>query len=176
MNITHIAGIEPGCLASHIINTFQDSRFVLGEVLTVKHRMVSIKRVRLRKSKEYCGNHAKACERPGKKERKGTWLEGADWVEFNDRLNNLLDSLNVSAQVASAKGVGCIIRKGAHRRVYYWSDTFVGVQGNGEWRWNYDEATPDAYMSHSGSPEPHWSKFPPGTPGIHEPLAYDCVG
>jgi hypothetical protein len=87
-------------------------------------------------------------------------LEGADWVAFNDMLNDVLDALNVSANVASSL---CIIRKGAMRRIEYDGHKL----GNGiDSEWNKDSAH---YADRRGQVSPR-SEYPAGTPGIPEYL------
>lgn len=135
-------------------------------------RKVTIRKVRLLKKKLYCGNHPKACELVihGKHKRLD-FLEGADWVEFNDLVNDVLDRMDVECHVESAV---CIVRKGRRRRVEY--DANV-QQANGNWQWDKDG--PDYhYADNCGSTEENQmiSTFPFGTPGIHAVKDYFCVG
>lgn len=97
-------------LYESLMTTLTRSRFVTSlEIVnsyTLKFRMV-----RLKVRKPYCGNHPAHCETRGivRKPRKLNFLEGADWVAFNDLLNDVLDSLAISATVKSS---ACLIRKG----------------------------------------------------------------
>lgn len=141
---------------------------------------LKLSKIRLRESKPYCGNHAKACERStldailgGRPHRRSKYLEGADWVEFNDRLNDAMDRFGVSCSIRSSD---CWIRKGTLRRIAYDAKTFVGVPGNGEWRWDRD-ACPEDWVEAKDLPEDfRASWFPEGTPGIHEFIGYSVVG
>lgn len=168
MKITKIeSGPDRRNLIAEILTAFAESRFNVRVGLDGKGG-VSIQQVRLKEKKEYCGNHPKACERPHSgKHRKMTCLEGADWVEFNEALNDLLDRLEVSAQVSASRTSGCIIRKGNRRRIEYRADKQLF---DGTWQWNYDDPE-DCWSS---GPQP--SRFPSGTPGIYTPTGYACVG
>lgn len=129
------------------------------EVAEDRGRYVKIRNIRLKQKKPYCGNHPAECvgglfgaERT---HRKGTWLEGLDWVEFNDHLNDLLDSLYVSANIKSSV---CILRKGRRRRTHY------GMYQQGMFnQWKMDEPD-DCYEDFCGQAAP-MSEWPWGTPG-----------
>lgn len=116
---------------------------------------INISTIRLKKAKQYCGNHAGPClltfELPKKKYK---YLEGADWVEFNDTINDFLDKKKLSAVVESAE---VRVRLNNMRRVYY-SDNGYGV-------WNkYGHA--DDYEC--GFKENLQTVFTYGTPGIYK--------
>lgn len=131
------------------------------------NRTIKISNVRLRQSKPYCGNHPNACEIGGV-DKKARFLEGADWVEFNDLLNDVLDKMGVDANVSS---VSCVIRKGTMRRIHYGSHRLFN-----QMQWVKD-GDPEDYQGYVGCefPAPA-STFPEGTPGIHTRIAYNCVG
>lgn len=117
------------------------------------HR-VMIRNVRLRESKHYCGAHAGPCQiNPlfHKPHRKAKFLEGADWVAFNDMLNDLLDEMGIHADVSSSV---CVIRKGLERCVEY--DGKDGQDFNKFGR----------YANCIGQQVK--AKYPAGTPGIDE--------
>lgn len=81
--------------------------------------VAKIRQIRLVTKKPYCGNHPEMCELQGfgnTKPRMGNYLEGTDWVDWNDRLNDVLDSVGLKADVATA---ACVVRKGTTRRVQY---------------------------------------------------------
>lgn len=123
-----------------------------------KGRVINVRNVRLKESKRYCGSHPYACDIEGG--RKGNYLEGKDWCEFNDHLNDILDSLSCNANVRSAV---CIIRKGTRRRTYY--DGFMANPYRNEYQWNLD--TDDCYYEdYCGQVAPK-SQFPEGTPGLY---------
>ena len=138
-----------------IIQTeFNDTRFVLG-TKKISNGRLKIEKIRLKESKPYCGNHPGSCAVNGDGAGKRLpYLEGLDWVEFNDRLNDILDDHNVEAFVRSSV---CVIREGKFRRVEY------GYHGSGNFaQWNLH-----------GEVENHiggmcmMSEFPMGTPGIY---------
>ncbi len=110
--------------------------------------------VRLRNKKGYCGNHAGPCRLGGGRHAKARYLEGSDWIGWNDMINDILDRLYISANVKNSL---LIIRKGRKRRLEYWS-----VDNGGEW--NKDELD-ECYDDYCGQ-EPPITEFPEGTPGI----------
>lgn len=128
-------------------------------------RVIKILNVRLKAAKPYCGAHPNACEIGGV-DKKTRFLEGADWVEFNDLLNDALDKLSVDAKIASSV---CVVRKGRCRRVEY-SSTYVGRT----YQWNKDEGDYAYVDSCCKTATP--SKFPNGTPGIYTKTGYNMVG
>lgn len=137
----------------------ENSRFRVREIERQGDKVLKIREVRLKESKPYCGSHPNACDIEGG--RKGPWLEGADWVEFNDRLNDVLDRYDVNAYVRSSI---CILRKGTRRRVYYGS--YLGNAFRNEYQWNKDEPD-ECYEDWCGKIAPA-SEFPFGTPGTYE--------
>lgn len=165
MKITKIKGAEAGTITYELQRDISNSRF-RAEVSTI-YSGVDISQVRLRQAKGYCGNHAKACERPHVGgHHKHCYLEGADWVEFNDLINDALDRLGAEVRVASSV---CVLRKGRLRRIRYDSDNFVG----GAWQWSKDGPL-EHYADYVGAIAPP-SQFPIGTPGIYKEQ-YNCVG
>lgn len=171
MKIERIEGTDSDILKYRIEDMLGNSRFTA----TVEHRprnTLAIVNVRLNLKKDYCGNHPKACEpRAGKhNHKKGAWLEGADWVEFNDLLNDVLDSLDAEAYIHSSV---VIVRKGALRRVEYDATTQFS---NRTWAWDKD-GPEDHYADWRGGVAPS-STFPNGTPGIYtrNRVEYFCVG
>lgn len=128
--------------------------------------LIKVVNVRLKESKPYCGSHPSSCDnRVGfdTKPRKSKVLEGSDWVEFNDTINDILDRLNLSANV---KTVICILRKDTRRRIHY--GEHIDSFGNPEW--NMDEAD-NYYVDYCGSIAPD-SSYPVGTPGLYERNVY----
>jgi hypothetical protein len=127
----------------------------------LQRNKITIHNVRLREAKHYCGNHPYPCpvspfgERP---HRKGKWLEGADWVAFNDLVNDVLDDLGVSADVASSV---VRLRKGRERCVRYegYSRGFGGA-----YEWVKDSG---CFADMIGKPH-EVSEYPEGTPGIDQ--------
>lgn len=132
-----------------ILKELSKSRFT-SEVSNNQNK-IQFSQVRLRESKGYCGNHSGPCRLTGQKHHKMKFLEGADWVGFNDMLNDILDKLSIEANVASSH---CVIRKGFERRYRY-----TGVDGG---EWNKDEP---CYLNNCGK-GPLLSTFPIGTPGL----------
>lgn len=175
MKITKVKNAEIGDVMAAVLREFFGSRFTM-EVFTPKLGEVSISKVRLEKSKEYCGNHMKACELADKNHRHSRYLEGADWVEFNDRVNDAMDRMGVDAKIASAKSSqGCIIRKGEKRRIRYDSNTRVGFSPQ-NYAWIVDYDAPEDHWKMCIGEEAPRSIFPKGTPGIYEALQYSVVG
>jgi len=115
-----------------------------------------VRNVRLRESKIYCGSHPYACDIAGG--RRGKYLEGADWVDFNDQLNDVLDDLEVSAWVRSSV---CEIRFDRRRRVAY--DGYLANPYRNEYQWDKKGEVND-YEDWCGKIAPD-SLYPEGTPG-----------
>lgn len=191
MTISHIAGRTPAALVVLLREAFASSalRFHVGEVtLSRCEELIYIKHVKLKGAKDYCGNHPAACERIGIRHVKRRFLEGADWVEFNDTLNDLLDTFCVSAVVQSFVRDGTTdrlplrIRCGMHRRSNYKSGYFNGQKSapreNQVWQ-GRGHADAD-YAVNSGFDMTRVEKdnadFPAGTPGINERIGYSEEG
>lgn len=119
---------------------------------------VQVATVRLKDSKPYCGNHAGPCKtdpRFPRPHRNLKYLEGGDWVVFNDLVNDVLDELNISAKVDSSN---CVMRLGKKRRVHYGQGhTFEGA-------WN-EKGNAEDYQDWCGKLAPR-STAPAGTPAL----------
>lgn len=160
MKINILSEHGNGFVRDALLLAIRESRFTADIELTGYGNKLNISKVRLMSSKQYCGNHPSACENPNQRHRKGTYLEGADWVEFNDLLNDVLDKLKVSANVASTI---CVVRKDVRRRIRYNNGERFP---NGTWQWLKDESD-DGYEDHTESPASD-SWFPEGTPGQYK--------
>lgn len=115
-----------------------------------KFYQIEFRQVRLLINKPYCGNHGGPCLGfGGHKKRKLAFLEGADWVAFNDMINDSLDTLEISALVKSSH---CLIRKGLMRCTEYYCDS------TGEWKY---EGVYENAIGHKIK-----AGYPDGTPGI----------
>jgi hypothetical protein len=142
-------------------DTIQDyinvkSRFT-AEVEIKGKTVIKIRNIRLRESRKYCGNHPNACElnTPG---RKTKYLEGADWVEFNDMINDICDSIGLNARVRTSV---CEVRRGTDRRIRYNSHMeFI------QWQWDKIGDDED-YENYIGLNAPD-SEYPFGTPGVYQ--------
>lgn len=151
--------------------TFNDKRAeVMAQLTPGKDNQyeIDIVNVRLRSKKEYCGNHSGPCPvrfGPERKHRRAYFLEGADWVEFNDLVNDVLDQLQANANVYTSV---CWLRKGKRRRTEYGE----GSRFNGEWAKHADETD---YIDYCGREAPP-SEFPSGTPGSYTKINYNVVG
>lgn len=166
MEITLKDHLDAWAVHKHLYIELNDCSRFKAEVNVLSDKRIKIKNVRLKESKIYCGSHPFACDIAGG--RKANYLEGTDWVEVNDRVNDVLDRLNAIAYVRTSI---CIIRKGEKRRVMY----------NGHWKdlggtvlhpeWNKDEDDPDAYKDWRLKVAPP-SYYPMGTPGTYEREAY----
>lgn len=122
---------------------------------------ISFHKVRLKESKHYCGNHPLPCViNPLVKERhvKSRCLEGADWVAFNDMVNDALDEFSISANAGSSH---CIIRKGLARCVEYTAKP----QGRGN-EWVKDSGCFADCIGKTAR-----AAYPEGTPGNNSYLA-----
>ncbi len=107
-------------VADRVARLIRGSRFCCSDIDIVRgHRRhtVQVHEIRLRVAKPYCGNHAGPCKVPGR-HRKAAYLEGADWVAFNDWLNDLLDGIDHDGRVFSSV---CDVRIGRRRRICYTS-------------------------------------------------------
>lgn len=162
MDITLKDNLDAWSVHKYLFAELNDCSRFKAEVHVLSDKRIKIKNVRLKESKVYCGAHPFACDIAGG--RKANYLEGADWVEVNDRVNDVLDRLNAKAYVRTSI---CIIRKGNNRRVKYdghWLD-LGGLALHPEW--NKDETDPDAYQDWCLKVAPN-SWYPEGTPGTYE--------
>lgn len=192
MKIEHIGGCDPHTLCADLANLSVASRFRFVPKMAKRYAsynpIIEIKGVRLKTRKEYCGSHPGACELAFSVHRVLSCLEGADWVEFNDMLNNHMDEHNISCVIWSAPKERQLsqtkermrIRIGMHRRASY--DMRPNERGLGNATWELNGQVND-FMLGSVVNRPDrrlgsdaWSYFPEGTPGIHAPLKYACVG
>lgn len=158
--IKNIVGASTEKIEVELQKILAKSRFVA--LVENSGNKIAIRNVRLKTNKDYCGNHPFACPvRPWgeNKHKKLNFLEGADWVAFNDMVNDVLDKLEVSANVASSL---VIIRKGEKRCVNYGGHALN--EFNNEWNRNGEN-----YENWIGR-QAKRSKFPEGTPGIAEYL------
>lgn len=155
--IKHFPLEKMGDIIHALENALQQSRFTAD---ICPHRSkITMHNIRLRESKPYCGNHPYPCpvnpfgfERPHRKDKR---LEGADWVAFNDMINDTLDNLKILATVKSRV---CLIRKGAERCVRYTGHTMNGIH----YEWDYDSG---CFENRIGLHKKQ-SSYPNGTPGI----------
>ncbi len=151
-------GVSTEKIGAELEKILTKSRFTA--LVEISGDKVKIRNVRLKQNKDYCGNHPFTCPiRPwgNEKHKKLNYLEGADWVGFNDMVNDVLDKLNVSADVASSL---VKIRKGEIRAVEYWGHALNPF--NNEWNKEGEE-----FQNLLGKKAPR-SKYPEGTPGIAE--------
>ncbi len=157
-------GNEAHNVARAVNTLFQQSRFEFarhgafgsdgGVNIKVQGRntYVTFAGIRLKEKKFYCGNHAGPCRLTFKTHRKLNYLEGLDWVSFNDLVNDALDSIGHDGNAGNDQ---VTIRKGRMRCIEY----FEGDKGNGEWDKN------GRYADCIGKVPP-LTEYPSGTPGI----------
>jgi hypothetical protein len=162
MNITIKDGKNRNLIEYAIREAYATTRFSL-DTDPIGPTRLKLYNVRLRSKKAYCGNHPGACQIGGK-DRKHNYLEGADWVEFNDLLNDVLDKLGVNARVESSV---VLVRRGRERCVEYLDQR--GGGRNAEWE------KIGLYADYCGKVAPP-SDFPDDTPGIYERIGYNVVG
>lgn len=176
MIIKNIEGVEIYKLLNSIDSWFNRKRGRFDVKLCVESvryakQYINITQVRLRAAKEFCGNHPAACEVGNPNHRKGKYLEGADWVQFNDELNNILDRMNVSARVESAQ---VIVRKGELRRTNY-RHRYPRPGANAEWV--KDSPHEFDWEDCRGIKKDHpVSEFNEGTPGVYRRANHQRVG
>lgn len=160
--IKNITGATPSDIHAALSAVIRNSRFTAR--VDYKVNKVSIHDVRLKESKHYCGNHPFACPvRPwgNPPHKRAKYLEGADWVGWNDLVNDVLDKLSVSADVASSV---VIIRKGPKRRTVY--DGHPHPMALYAYEWDKDAGAYSYEDRRGKKSEP--SHYPEGTPGIAE--------
>ncbi len=127
---------------------------------------VKIMEVRLRRKKDYCGQHPGPCVALfPKKHIRAAYLEGLDWVGFNALLNDTFDKLNEHCVIFSYNremigGNQYFIRKDGKRRVGYpfeYVGRFAGWTEGGD----------NDFEDHCGKPPPplRWNVADSGTPG-----------
>lgn len=137
---------------------FDNSRFKI-ETEIFKQNEITISKVRLKESKPYCGNHPGSCQNPHDKKRKGVYLEGKDWIEFNDLLNDFMDKFRIAADISSTS---CIIRKDMRRRIKY---GMVDISRVGFSHFDWDKKGTESDYKYCVGLKPPKTKFPKGTPG-----------
>lgn len=105
-------------LALALEDMIEHSRFTADVETKDGSAVINVRNVRLKeKRKPYCGNHPAACEAFAPRVHRRRYLSGgADWVEWNDRINDLLDAHECSAFVRTSV---CVIRIGWLRRTSY---------------------------------------------------------
>ena len=132
------------------------SRFTAS--VTEKKNSVEIGKVRLTYSKDYCGNHPFPCpvRAVHRKHPINRCLEGADWVGFNDMLNDVLDALECVCNCASSL---VIIRKQGARCVSYGGHiTLNGIDAE----WDKDSGA----FENCIVKKTERAYYPEGTPGF----------
>jgi len=135
-----------------------------------KH-VLKISNVRLRRKKGYCGQHPNACvvRLIPKKHIRAHYLEGADWVAFDDMLNDLCDRKCWEADIWSKslefRGK-MVIRKGRRRRIAYHSECRIVGGGWPHYQWDTTFRDED-FADRIGQESPR-SVYPDGTPGLAE--------
>jgi hypothetical protein len=159
---------DANCFMRAIPKYIERSRFTVREVFLAKVAprkqiwYVQLKKIRLKKSKPYCGGHAGPClleEPDGHRDPKRVFLEGSDWVAVNDMVNDCLDRLKMTADVTSSSATKegkLYARKGDARRLDYMKNKAT----HGDFFANGAE-----YGCFIGKRPPK-SEIEPGTPGI----------
>ena len=151
-----VSGQSVDDIAAYINATLAGSRFTAA--VTTKKKSVEIRNVRLTYRKDYCGNHPLPCPVRAihRKHPVNRLLEGADWVGFNDMLNNVLDGIGCVCDCASSH---VVIRKAGARCVRYDAQALSNGIDN-EWVKNSG-----AFKNYIGKRAPR-SRYPAGTPGF----------
>lgn len=129
------------------------------------HDALKIKGVRLKRKKPYCGQHAGPCRLTGIKHHPRFYLEGLDWVAFNDMLNDLCDAHRIEADIwtdGREQSGRLYLRHGRRRRDRY-------NQLNDTPFWDAYHDPNDFTDIHFGKSEPDIrSDYVEGTPGLPE--------
>jgi hypothetical protein len=147
-----------GELRETLWSAIQQSRFSVGEIENQSNSRtgwLKLRTIRLKEAKPFCGSHPIACDIAGG--RRAKFLEGADWVEFNDLINDVCDDLGISADIKTAV---CQIRDGRRRRIRY--DAYWQVN---QWQWVMHGDDND-YKDWCKKDAPD-SWYPEGTPGLY---------
>lgn len=113
--------------------------------------------IRLREAKDNCGNHPGPCVLTGKKHKVNKYLEGRDWVAFNDTVNDVLDACRFDGWAGTSV---VTIRQGPSRRVHYGA-TYTRYPHTD---WDKDGTAAD-YEDCRGRKAPR-SRCPADTPGL----------
>lgn len=181
MFITKIEGAECFAVANALWEAIQRHSRFTATVSSRNHyrynECIEIRNVRLIKAKPYCGNHPNACVVTFREKRhnKSKFLEGADWVEFNDFVNDQLDALNASADVFSSpqevRGL-LWIRRGTKRRLRYESKPIFGGFGVLGHVWLNGRVGEELFEDWRLKESPR-SEFPDGTPGQYAAINYE---
>lgn len=163
-------------LAEQLEEAIKNSRFTASIFWqSLPKAIITIKMVRLRKRKAFCGNHPNACVLGGV-DKRHSFLEGGDWVEADDLINDVLDR-NFSGSTAWSKPLEIktrlFIRKGGLRRINYDSEAIVRDGRLLGHVWLGDDE--GVYQDCRGKEAPV-SLFPDGTPGIYTRTNYSVVG
>lgn len=130
--------MAPGDVRYIVMKMVEASRFTLRadcDTLRKNYHGVKVTEVRLKKAKDYCGQHPGPCVNFGfgeRKHRKHKFLEGLDWVGFNQMVNDTFDRLKIDCDVFSfnreMRGGGkYYIRKGTLRRLKYPYESVNGI-------------------------------------------------
>lgn len=108
-------------VASLVVGVMRLSRF--KATVRQDRRGVHISCVRLKRAKPYCGQHPGPCLAFGRRHIKATYLEGLDWVGWNNLINDALDRHAIEADVWSYNRESLehryFVRRGRQRRVSY---------------------------------------------------------
>lgn len=140
-----------------------------------RYRAIRLRNIRLRTKKFYCGQHAGPCPiRPfggEKKHTKSRYLEGADWVGFDDMLNDILDRHRMEATIWSA---GLEFKEKFFVRLHQQRRTIYPAHW--ERQFDTDFMVWDCAVDAGGFTAKHFgttrdvqrSEYPEGTPGIAE--------
>ena len=122
--------------------------------------------VRRTRYHEYCGSHPMACEirgRFGQRRQRAMLLEGGDWIQFNDLVNDIFDRYMIDADVGLWTGRGINIRLNTSRRINYrayLASDFGGLQ----YEWS-ELGLPSDYEDWTGRQAPR-ATGPGGTPNL----------
>lgn len=181
MKHTENEGINPYDVVDALNLHFADTRFKVNVELrqnNSRSAWIHLTGVRLKPEhkKSWCGNHAESCSIQGIRKGDGTFLpagremkssallEGLDWVDFNDQVNDVLDKLNANAEGRSTYAP-VLWRNGKRRRIRYTSNKLENLyRVEYEWEEVGDWDDYEDWCGREGAPA---SEYPHGTPGIY---------
>jgi hypothetical protein len=139
-----------------VTNWFSNTRFSIYDIVTrekcpagrrYKGGDVRIYGIRLRYRVKYWGNGPDMRDNPMLRTRgvpRMPFLQGLDWIDFNDSLNDMLDHHGIIADVCSAR---CVLRKKDRRRIDYLGKWTSEQQDGGYVIW---EQLPSDHNFHHG--------------------------
>jgi hypothetical protein len=136
------------------INHLDQECIISGKGEQRRHRWrILAKSVRLTKAKPYCGNHLGPCAIPNRPKPTSSCLEWDDWVQFNNLVNDFLDTQQQPSDAWSNPGEPTdngkkefYIRRNNQRRIYWdWTEGEYVIRKQKMWVRIWNHGTPDQF-------------------------------